>query len=321
MGLLNENQRLKRSRGRHIKGSLFLVAVLSVAFWSYAVAAPGDNVPHQFQNGGVISASSMNENFAELVAQTTLLNDRLAIVEAKTASMSVSGDDVMFQGVNVHIQNGLGATDGNSGSGPLVNALGNLIIGYNENSGSDVRTGSHNLVVGANHNYSSFGGIVVGFNNTISGSYSAVSGGTGNSAAGTNSAVSGGVNNTVSGTHGAISGGNANTCGSDQCSIAGGFNNQITTGAAGFMAGGQNNVVSVSQGTIIGGSGATETIANSVTLGGQTTIKSDYFRIQSQFTPSSGTAPCLSGQFAHDTNYLHLCTGANVWERVSVGPW
>ena len=33
--------------------------------------------------------------------------------------------------------------------------LGNLVIGYNEDSGDDDRSGSHNLIVGGYHSYSS----------------------------------------------------------------------------------------------------------------------------------------------------------------------
>ena len=31
--------------------------------------------------------------------------------------------------------------------------LGNVIIGYNESDGTDLRSGSHNLIVGSNHSY------------------------------------------------------------------------------------------------------------------------------------------------------------------------
>ncbi|MCP4132517.1 MAG: hypothetical protein GY754_16205 [bacterium] len=51
-------------------------------------------------------------------------------------------------------------------------------MGYNEASyGGSNSTGSHNVVVGAYHNYTSYGGLVVGSHNTISAKYSSVSGG------------------------------------------------------------------------------------------------------------------------------------------------
>jgi len=112
----------------------------------------------------------------------------------------VNGDllpEVIFEGVNVHIRSGAGATnDGGVG-------LGNLIIGYNEGrenideEGETKRTGSHNLVIGPYHNYEGVGGLVAGCYNTVSGAYATVSGGEGNTAVGYAAAVSGGSGNTA----------------------------------------------------------------------------------------------------------------------------
>uniref|UniRef100_A0A7S1BTR4 Uncharacterized protein n=1 Tax=Corethron hystrix TaxID=216773 RepID=A0A7S1BTR4_9STRA len=93
--------------------------------------------------------------------------------------------DIFSEGYNVHIQNGLGNTE-------TANSQENLIIGYNENplvSKAEVRgksgrtgqrakssrrqlqnvnskrNGSHNLIVGEGHQYSSYGGLVAGYNN------------------------------------------------------------------------------------------------------------------------------------------------------------
>lgn len=97
----------------------------------------------------------------------------------------LEGPHVIFTGVNVHVRSGSGRTD-DAGSGS-----GNLIVGYNEDLFGNPRTGSHNLVVGAGHGYSSCGGFVAGFGNTISGRYAAVSGGAENAASGNVSSVSG----------------------------------------------------------------------------------------------------------------------------------
>jgi hypothetical protein len=93
-----------------------------------------------------------------------------------------------LHGINVQIVNGTGTTDG------VVDGAGNLIVGYNELRGAgDDRSGSHNLVVGKEHNFSSFGGLVAGSTNTLSGNYSSVSGGLFNTAYGSESSVSGGA--------------------------------------------------------------------------------------------------------------------------------
>lgn len=98
---------------------------------------------------------------AQITALQTLvqdLNTRLATLETKLAHVSVSGDDIFITGANLHVRSGSGTTDG------PVNALGNLVIGYNELRGGagDNRSGSHNLVVGSMNNFSSYGGFVGG---------------------------------------------------------------------------------------------------------------------------------------------------------------
>ncbi|MCP3919120.1 MAG: hypothetical protein GY711_26555 [bacterium] len=64
--------------------------------------------------------------------------------------------------VNVQIVNGVGATNGvpDLPNQTVTNGLGNLIVGYNElgNPDGDERTGSHNLIVGARHTCTGFGG-------------------------------------------------------------------------------------------------------------------------------------------------------------------
>jgi hypothetical protein len=71
--------------------------------------------------------------------------------------------EIILSGVNLHIVNGLGRTDCGEPDTPVPdcpNGLGNLIVGYNEprGFGEDIRTGSHNVVVGQEHNFSRFGG-------------------------------------------------------------------------------------------------------------------------------------------------------------------
>jgi hypothetical protein len=63
------------------------------------------------------------------------------------------------------------------------------------------------VVIGQFHNFSRFGGLVVGDFNEISGNFASVSGGNVNTASGTLSAVSGGRVNVASGTLSAVSGG------------------------------------------------------------------------------------------------------------------
>ena len=90
-------------------------------------------------------------------AQLTL-DQRVAALETKLHFLTTSGTSMIISGANLFIRNGLGITNS-------VNGLGNLILGFNEprplnadGTNPNVRTGSHNLVLGVRNNYRSYGG-------------------------------------------------------------------------------------------------------------------------------------------------------------------
>jgi hypothetical protein len=112
------------------------------------------------------------------------LAQRVAALEDLLQHFSRKDNEIFLTGANLHLVNGLGSTDCRDEQGNEIpdrpNGLGNLIVGYNEPRPPDVetiRTGSHNVVVGQEHNFSRFGGLVVGFFNEIRGSFASVSGG------------------------------------------------------------------------------------------------------------------------------------------------
>jgi hypothetical protein len=95
---------------------------------------------------------------------------RLAALECKLQYINGGPNEVVISGANLRIVNGLGSTE-------TTNGLGNLIVGYNElrtdpELPPNVRTGSHNMIVGKENNFSSFAGLVVGNTNEISGQFS-----------------------------------------------------------------------------------------------------------------------------------------------------
>ena len=90
------------------------------------------------------------------------------------------------------------------------------------------RSGSHMLVVGKEHNYSSFGGIVVGQRHTTSGEYASVSGGFSNVASGDTASVSGGFFNQASGLRASVSGGSDNQAIGGASSVSGGFQRVVS---------------------------------------------------------------------------------------------
>ena len=145
----------------------------------------------------------MKEN-AALKAEVKSLKITVRELSALLAGVNRKGNEITFSGVNVHLVNGNRATDGEP------NGLGNLIVGYNEaptGKTVDARSGSHNVVIGKNHSYSSFGGLVVGQSNSITSPCAVVSGGFNNTASGNFSTVSGGQLNTASGDYSTVSGG------------------------------------------------------------------------------------------------------------------
>jgi hypothetical protein len=166
--------------------------------------------------------------------------------------------EVVITGANLRIVNGLGSTDCfDENLNPIPdcpNGLGNLIVGYNEPFvlGENIRTGSHNVVVGEGHSFSRFGGLVVGRFNTISGVLAAVSGGEFNTASGPGAVVSGGVSNTASGNNSAVIGGIENTANGDFVVISGGEFN-TASGFAAVVGGGNNNTASGGWSTVSGG--------------------------------------------------------------------
>ena len=154
---------------------------------------------------------------------------------------------VRISGINVQIVNDSGTTDGNP------DGLGNLIIGYNELRGAgDDHTGSHNLVTGRRNNYKSFGGLVAGSNNEVSGAWSSVNGGFRNSASANNSSVSGGFNNSASGDYASVSGGFVCAATGVFSSVSGGGFN-IASGAWSSVSGGFRNTAYGGESSVSGG--------------------------------------------------------------------
>ena len=161
-----------------------------------------------------------NPGIEDLIDEIDVLKARLTALETTLAGVSRNGGILLFEGMNVQIVDGSGDTEG------VVNGLGNLIIGYDEKrtfkGAINDKTGSHNLVVGELHNYSSYGGLVAGMRNTVSSFNASVSGGFQNVASGGLSSVSGGNLNEASGTFSSVSGGQSNTASGNASSVSGG---------------------------------------------------------------------------------------------------
>ena len=222
------------------------------------------------------------------------LGNSVSSHEQKLQFVTVDGTDMYITGANLNIRDGSGATGGTLGSPyiPNPNGLGNLIIGYNENGippctgcpsqAERPRTGSHNLVLGVDNGYTSIGGIVAGFSNTISGPYatitageysiasdkfSSVSGGEGNSATAEGAAVCGGHYGVASGLWSSVSGGEDNSASAEGAAVSGGLQG-VASGRWSSVSAGSNNTASAESSSVSGGSANTASVQFSSVSGG-----------------------------------------------------
>lgn len=148
-----------------------------------------------------------------------------------------------LEGLNLQVVNGEGSSYGSS------NGLGNLILGYNEEEGGhhepngnlaagEIRSGSHNLILGAGHTFASNGAFVGGYNNTSLSDGASLLSGQASLAIGTWSAVLGGLDNRAMAPLSCISGGHSNTASGERSSVSGGLLNE-SAGVATSILGGQ----------------------------------------------------------------------------------
>ena len=282
---------------------------------------------------------TLNITVAQQQVYISLLESYLEVDEITNPAVPV----VRVVAANLQVVNGGGATD-------TVNGLGNLIVGYDESNtlsnaicsdgqyldpGSCVaqgetwsaihKTGSHNIVLGTEANYSQFGGIVAGrrnsinrgwasvtggVNNIASGEYSSVSGGGSNVASGNSASTSGGLSNIVSGDWASISGGQSNDATADYTTVTGGLNNSsifqyahvsagqnnIASGERSAVTGGMNNTASGDISTVTGGLGNLASSSGAAVTGGfDNTASNNYANV------SGGRDNTASGEYASVT--------------------
>jgi hypothetical protein len=189
-------------------------------------------------------------------------------------TVDTTNNRLLFHDVNIQLVNGMGNTWD-------INGKGNLIIGYDMSrnlewesecsyglfeSKEDCeiyeyvwavnhKSGSHNLVIGDNHNYPAASGFVAGWWNTINQWGASVSGGEMNHASGGHSSVSGGTGNHAKGLDCSISGGRGNTASGIASSVSGGYTNISSGNYHSSVSGGRNNTASGDYSIVIGGNG------------------------------------------------------------------
>ena len=167
---------------------------------------------------------------------------------------------VQFKGVNVQVVNGTGIET-------KLNGLGNLIVGYADNTGGGARTGSHNIVTGDNGAWTSYGGLLGGDFNQIHGPFDSVPGGRSSTASGFDTTVAGGAGNLASGFAASANGGIANIANGFYATTGGGALN-IARGEASWAAGGRHNLAFGNAASVSGGLDNAARGSNDSILGG-----------------------------------------------------
>ncbi len=256
---------MPNTRSTHVLITLLLSSVLLVMTVSPASARPSlSGLQAQIDAQAALIATLQ----ADLANALSMISDLqsspvfdlegLVTVDETSTLNGVVAPHIIVEGANLHVRSGSGATNDGNNDGSQVVGRGNLIIGYNEantvpSDDTLARGGSHNLVIGVNHQYPHIGGLVAGGDNVISARSASVSGGNQNTASGLQASVSGGFQNTASGLQASVSGGNENTASNTSTSVSGGFQNTASA-LSSSVSGGRINEASGLHSSVSGGS-------------------------------------------------------------------
>lgn len=272
-----------------------------------------------------IENSAMAIQLAGIENNTVLdLDNKLILTSMLNPADGAVYDVAQFTGVNVQLVNGMG-------NSAFVNGTGNLILGYNgasqvneeafcsygrydnqidcEGFGYDwasyQRNGSHNLVIGDNHGYSSSGGIISGSSNIVNAKNAAILGGYYSRASGQNAAIAAGYNNTIhaSASYAAQVGGQDNVAYGSHATIVGGKSN-IASGHHSVVSGGYANESNQNYSVASGGSNNIASGNNSVVMGGYLNLASGLrsSAIGGQFNVAAGDDSMVSGGSSNTAN-------------------
>jgi hypothetical protein len=239
------------------------VAVLLTVFLAIAGAAraeapinfcipetPGKAVIVPNAKGECVNTKLVKYNKVQLPGQGEFETLNRILPHVSFVESGVGGKPtIQFSGVNLQILNGQGKTES-------VNGAGNLVIGYDENPLGGEQTGSHNLILGEQQTFKSYGGILGGHNNTLSGPFASVTAGEHNTASGLGSSVSGGIFATAGAWASSVSGGLGNKATGYGASVSGGRESTAAGAEANWIGGGYKNAIpgtSLRRASIFGG--------------------------------------------------------------------
>jgi len=210
--------------------------------------------------GAQVKAQDAQNRAATVATDLAALQANSVLALDGILAYDVASETARFTGVDVQVTNGQGAN--------TINGRGNLIVGYNQartgaaicSKGGDAgnsqsacesfggvwaanhKSGSHNLVVGEGHAYSSFGGVLFGQNNAVTSWTGTVLGGVNNVVRADRGSVAAGAANVVIGNGAVVSGGSLNRALGAWSRIGGGYQNS-TDAAYSVVSGGYGHLV------------------------------------------------------------------------------
>jgi hypothetical protein len=243
--------------------------VLGMTVWAGTALAGGAGTAGPAAVQGQLSALQQRltkdeatiNGLQALLGGVTRSRDGSTLIIAGHGSDSASAlKTVLFKGVNVQVVNGTGIET-------RLNGLGNLVIGYADNTSGYPRNGSHNLITGDNQGWASYGGLVAGDFNQIRGPFDAIPGGRSSTASGFDSTVAGGAGNLATGFAASANGGIGNMASGFYATASGGSSNKVA-GEAASVSGGRGNLALGNSASVSGGLGNAARGNNDSILGG-----------------------------------------------------
>jgi predicted nucleic acid-binding Zn-ribbon protein len=256
-----------------------------------AAAASPLNSEVSALKGQVATLKSETSELAETNGGLTeeVLSLELTLSHVSYNATGLGGKPTLtISGANLQVVNGQGST-------ATTNGLGNLIMGYDESAGG--QSGSHDVVLGEGQTFSSYGGLIAGKGNTLSGPFGAAFGES-NIASALGATVTGGNNNTASGQTSSVSAGGGNVAQGHSAAVTGG-NNNTAEGLTSSISGGGANIAKGQSAAVTGGSNNTAEALTSAILGGKhNTIankaENEAFTILGGFENAGTSSPCAT---------------------------
>lgn len=311
--------RFLRSIGAAAAAAVIPPSMASGAFASTYICV-GEEAGSAVTSGGSTGTCKAKETSVALPSAKTDQETLLSILpHIKYEEKGVAGKPtIRFSGVNVQVVNG-------ENKEASVNGEGNLVLGYDETgiSGTGLcstfvppppatQTGSHNLILGSEQSFTSYGGIDAGTCNTISGPWATVLGGDLNTANGGEryggASVGGGKSNTATGEWSWIGGGESNHTIGGINSISGGSENTTEEYGEPSILGGKRNTASGTGATIDGGELNNATQGAWIGGGQENTASGEQASVAGgRKNSATGTGSSVSGGFSN------LASGELAW--------